>query len=550
MKNCNCKYITDYINMIDGGCQQFCKQQKQLSVMTKRVFENEDIYVDCEQAERYFEYQKYFPYKLFAWEKFAFVMHNCVYHANGFLRFPTLILFVGRGAGKNGYLTFENFSLLTPTNGVKDYHIDTFALSEDQAKTTFEEFYDILESNPRFFKNYFYWNKEYIRNLQTGSKYRFRTSNFKTKDSGRQGKVDFDEVHMMEDDKLIRVGTSGLGKKKHPRRTFLSTDGYVREGPLDDLKEKCEQILAGVIEDNGTLPMIFKLDVLQDVHNPENWTKANPSLPHMPILLEEIEREYKDYLLDPIRNSDFITKRMNAPQGLPEFEVTTNENLMKTDAELLPITGKNAILCFDYAASRDFAAVGIITSHDDKLQFQGKMFVLKNGKDLPRIHAPLDEWNKKELIEFVDGVDIPPERLIEWAAEMQITHSLTYEGAALDYFRYSILKRHLESMGFVGGRDGNLKLVRPSDIMIALPAICSDFDNGNLICGHNPAFRWCVRNVKKVLGDKHGNEIFEKIEPKSRKTDLFMAYVAGRTISDRLLGQNETDVWMPPPIIL
>jgi phage terminase large subunit-like protein len=45
---------------------------------------------------------------------------------------------VGRGAGKNGYLSFEDFCLLSAANGVREYHIDTFAASEDQAKTSFE----------------------------------------------------------------------------------------------------------------------------------------------------------------------------------------------------------------------------------------------------------------------------------------------------------------------------------------------------------------------------------------------------------------------------
>lgn len=548
MKNCNYKPITDYIEMIDSEAVPTCREIKLFAQLVKRVFENEDVFLDTEQAEKYFKFQKYFPFNLFEWEKCAFTLHNCLYRADGFLRFPTLQLFLGRGAGKNGFLSYEDFTLLTPVNGIKDYHIDTFAMSEDQAKTSFQEIYDILENNPKYFKNYFSWNKEEIRNIRTGSRYRFRTSNFKTKDSGRQGKVDFDEIHQLENYRLINVGTSGLGKKAHPRRTFLSTDGYIRGGPLDDYKESASQILNGIIGDNGTLVMWYRLDSDDEVHDETLWVKANPSLPYLPNLLNEMRTEYQEYKRDPITNSDFMTKRMNRPQENKDICVTDYENIKKTKAALKTVDGKDAILCFDYASSRDFAAVGYITRQEEKIQFNGKMFVLKGNKDLPRIKAPLEQWEKLGIVEFVDGIDISPDLLVEWAAQQQAEHSLNYVGAALDYFRYSIMKKRLEAFGFEAGKNGNLKLVRPSDIMSAVPVVCSYLDNGNLICGDNPAFRWCVSNTKKVVGDKRGNEMFEKIEPKSRKTDMFMCFVAGMTLLEQLPEDGDDDEFLMPII--
>src|SRR5699024_8627809 len=152
---------------------------------------------------------KYFPFDLIPWEVFIFALHDCVFRNDGLPRWPTLLAMVGRGSGKNGFLSFENFCLLTPANGIRNYHIDTFATAEDQAKVSFDEIYESLESTPRL-KKFFKWNKEVITSLQTGSEYRFKTSNAKTKDSGRQGKVDFDEVHQFENYKLINVATSGL----------------------------------------------------------------------------------------------------------------------------------------------------------------------------------------------------------------------------------------------------------------------------------------------------------------------------------------------------
>lgn len=539
MKSCSYKPITDYIEMIECDYQPFCKEQKLLCNLIKQIFEEESISVNTEQAEKYFSYQKYFPYDLFPWEKFIFTLHNCVYRDDGFLRFPDLFLMCGRGTGKNGFLSFEDFCLLTPTNGIPHYDIDIFAMSEDQARVSFNDIYEILESKPKFFKNFFYWNKEYIQNLATKSVLKSRTTNFKTGDSRRPGKVDFDEYHCYENYKLINVSKSGLGKVPQPRTTIITTEGYVREGPLDDSKNNASQILNGIISDNGTLPVIYKIDEYEEVFNPEMWIKANPSLPYRPALVHEMHKQFEEFKKDPIRNMEFIVKRMNWATDNKEICVTEYENIKKTNQELQPVDYKNAILCFDYASSRDFAAVGVITRQKDKLQFNGKMFVLKGNKDLPRIKAPLEQWEQMGLLEWVDGADIPASKVIEWAVNYQLEHNLTYVACALDYFRYSIMKKELDRLGFESGKDSNLKLVRPSDIMQIVPTVCSLLENGNLICGNNPAFRWCVQNMKKVPGDKRGNEIFEKIEPKSRKTDLFQCFVAGATLLDSLPEEDD-----------
>lgn len=146
----DCPEITTYLDMIEHDDEYpVCKEQKMLRNFVKNVFETENLSINHEQLSKYLGYQKYFPYKLFEWEIFVFALHNCVYREDGLLRFPEAFLYMGRGGGKNGYLSFEDFCLLTPVNGVKDYHIDIFANSEDQAKTSFTDVYNVMERNER-----------------------------------------------------------------------------------------------------------------------------------------------------------------------------------------------------------------------------------------------------------------------------------------------------------------------------------------------------------------------------------------------------------------
>ena len=121
--------IDDYINLIRGRPYPICEEQFQLCDLVEDVFATEDVYVNSEQLDKYMQFQRYFPFNLLPWEQFCFALHNCVYRkSDKQLRFPRLIIYVGRGSGKNGYLSFEDFALLTPVNGIKNYNIYIFSM--------------------------------------------------------------------------------------------------------------------------------------------------------------------------------------------------------------------------------------------------------------------------------------------------------------------------------------------------------------------------------------------------------------------------------------
>jgi phage terminase large subunit-like protein len=530
----NCKYLDDYIKQVKSGQYRVCKEQIQLVNFIEKVFENEQVYVDSEQVEKYFALQKYFPYELFAWEKFCFILHNCTYSAPGVLRFPDLVCVVGRGAGKNGYLAFEDFALLTPVNGIRNYDIDICATSEEQASTTFNDIYEILENNSTKMQRHFKWNKTEITNIKTNSTIRYRTSNSKTKDGGRPGKVDFDEKHAYENYKLIDVFTTGLGKKAMPRRTTITTMGDVRDGPLDNELAAGLEVLNGDAPDNGTLYFICRLDNEKEVYEQENWYKANPSLQYFPNLLREIQKEFEDWKRDKVNNSSFMTKRMNIPKGTEMHPVTAWENIKATNRPLPDLEGKTCVFGLDYTKTTDFLGAGLLFMIDNEIVWKPMSWYCSQSADLSRIKFPYD---KQPDLQRVDGAEIPPQIVAEWLKEQKKHYNII--AGALDNYRYTLLKSPLLECGFECDRKGlnNLKLVRPSDKMLVAPLIASDFANHKIVWGNSALMRWYTNNTS-AIEDKNGNISYGKIEPKSRKTDGFMAFVAAYTQLD-LLRQSQ-----------
>ena len=523
-----CPEIDDYLELVRSNPEQMCQEQIQLADLIEHTFEVEELRVDADQLRRYMGLIRHFPYSLLQWEKFVFALHNCVYDADGELRWPELVVVVGRGAGKNGYLAFEDFALLTPVNGVREYDIDIFAMSEAQAKTSFEDVWNVLESNPTYFSKYFSWTKEEITNKNTQSTLRYHTSSVKSADGGRPGKVDNDEVHAYINSALMDVGTTGLGKKPHPRQTKITTMGDVRDGPLDKIMETAQQVLSGELEDNGVLYFICRLDSDEEIDDESKWIKANPSLydPHRPQLLKEIRREYRKYKLDPISNASFATKRMNRPRGDLVNGVTSWENIKAACGALPPhemLAGRMALGAIDYASTQDFITAGVLVPVGDILYWYQHTWICAQSSTLSHVKFPIYDAQERGECTIVDAVEIPPELPVAWLSEMGQYFDLILTG--IDHYRYTLLAKAFAAYGFdPDKKTGNLKLTYTPEQSMVAPVISSAFINHKIAWGDCMIMRWFTNNATRIL-DKRGNISFGKIEPKSRKTDGFMALV-------------------------
>lgn len=535
--------IQKYIDLVRAAPYKMCEEQYQLCDLVEKIFKTEDLIVDSRQLDKYLAFQKYFPFDLLDWEVFCFALHNCVYKKNGQLRFPVLLIYVGRGAGKNGYLGFEDFCLLTPVNGIKHYNIDIFAMSEQQAKTSFNDVYNVLDDNSTFMKKYFKWTKEVIINIKTGSELAFNTSNPKTKDGFRPGKVDFDEYHAYENMKLVDVAVTGLGKVALPRRTIVTTDGDVRDGPLDTMLDKAHRILSGELPDNGMIPFICRIKDKEDIKNPDNWPMANPSYPYFANLQEEMKMEYDDYVIDPLGNASFATKRCNCPGGAIREDVVTDWKNIKATNIIIPQFehGTNAVGGLDYASTEDFVSAAILVIQDGIDYVYQHTWICEASKDLPRIKAPLREWERRGLCEFVKGPEISPDLPAQWFDSMNERFNILKIG--IDKYRYTLMSKALAEYGFLADKDGKIKIVRPSDEMQLIPTLTSLFNNNRIAVGDDPLMRWCINNSKRVTSSA-GNMTYGKIEPKSRKTDAFKALVAAEICRDELIAMNEINQTM------
>lgn len=536
------------MDLVESGKLRTSKEVKALVEHVKRAFDTEEIYVDDDLASHYLGLAKYFPFdQVFPWEEFVITLHLCTFErGTGMPRWPDLFCLIGRGAGKDGIIALEATCMVSPYHGIRQYDVDICANNEEQALRPVLDIVAAFDGASRQtqtkLKKYFEWKTESVDGKATGSKIRGRTNNPKGKDGMRSGMVVFNEVHAYEDYNNISVFTTGLGKKKHPRRLIVTTNGDVREGPLDDYIETSEGILFGGDPDNGWLPFICRLDNKNEIDDPTCWEKANPSLPYLPDLMREIEKEYRDWKKNPERNSSFVVRRMNLNDGSSEIKVTDYENIKATKKELPDLSGWQCTVGIDFAKITDWVSVNFHFKQGNKRFDISHSWICLESKDIPRIKAPWKEWVKLGRLTEVDDVEIHPETIIDYIYSMRQEYVI--KGIAIDDFRYALLSRQLKEIGFDPKEKKNLKLVRPSDIMRVAPVIDSCFANQYFSWDDAPELRWAANNTKLIrygrkpgaAGDADlGNYVYGKIEGKSRKTDPFMAMVASMTIEDMIL---------------
>lgn len=532
-KRVTCRAIADYLRIVEREEVPVCNDQKLLAAYVRRVFAEERLVVDAERLERYAGYERFFPFDLHPWEWFCFALAFCVFREDGRPRWPELLAVMGRGAGKNGFDAWCAFCAVTSANGIPEYDVDICATTEDQARTSFDDVYNVLE-NPEhqaLFRKGFRWTRTYVQGRATRGKIRYRTDNPKSKDGLRSGMVVFDEVHAYENWDNINVFTTGLGKKPHPRILYTTTQGDVRDGVLDALMERAGRILRGEQGDNGLLPFICRLDSKDEVHDEAMWVKANPSLPYRPDLLDEMRREYENYRDNPAKNASFMTKRMNVPEELREHVVARWEDILRTSREVPDLSGEPCVCGIDYASTTDFVSACLLFRKDGSYYALNHSWFCANSKDRGRIRFPLEESAAAGYLDIVDDVEVHPSLVAGWLSAQAQRYDL--RRIAIDKYRHTILRRELDAHGFSAQRGGMVRITRPSDVMLAQPKVASALANGSVAWGDDKLMRWFTNNAKLVPAE-NGNFKYGKIEPFSRKTDGFMAFVAAMCVEDEI----------------
>lgn len=538
------KYCEDNPDKIDNDIKLLLKN------IVLPVSKDPEITFDADMHAKCVKYIENNYYPLFPFQKF--ILPFIFLYKNGKPVFTKFLIMMGRGGGKDGILGPLSDFFTTPLYGVREYNVDIVATAEWQAENTFKVVHRMKDGNPKF-KGKCQVTKKHIYDNTTKSELRYNSSNASTKDGKQIGCLILNEIHAYETYDQINVFESAFGKvaggrsyggREYPKEFIITTQGYVREGPLDDTLSIARNVLEQGDLSMGWFPVLYRLDTEEEVDDPEKWIKANPSLPYLPVLAEQIAKDYKEAKANPKKMPEFRTKRCNLPDKPAEVETVTSwRNILRcsydgtTDEELerkqpreVPDTsGQPAIIALDYADLRDFASLGVLTISGADYVWKQHTWIDRNNPDFQNIRFPLDMCGQPGFDDFEITSEpvIPVADICDHIDRLMIEYDV--RKITLDTYRFTLFKAEFEARGWVledkTHPEGIIRLIRQTQAVTAYiaPLIQAAYETGNVIYGDSAIMRWYTNNVA-VHNDKYGNKRFEKQEQRLRKTDGFMAF--------------------------
>src|SRR5690554_5900790 len=143
-------YIDQYMDDCRSGINVVGKDiLLALDYIEKRL-NDPDVFIDTEKIEKAVELmERYFEISLFDWELFVTALIHCFYKSDDTVVFSTIVIVMGRGNGKNGFISPISWYLTTHYHGITGYNVVIVANAQDQAQTSFLDIYEVLERTDR-----------------------------------------------------------------------------------------------------------------------------------------------------------------------------------------------------------------------------------------------------------------------------------------------------------------------------------------------------------------------------------------------------------------
>lgn len=327
-----------------------------------------------------------------------------------------------------------------------------------------------------------------------------------------------DEIHEQRDRNMYDVLKQGTTARKQPLIGCITTSGFRREGLYDSLHDYAVGVAIGDIKDDRFLPIVYKLDKVEEWRDPKCWMKANPGLGTIKSrqqLADGVERAKNDpSYLPTLLVKDFDMKQNETAVWLP-LEVVINEQVVDMDY----LRHSYAIGGCDLSATTDLTCASIII----RKKGDGNVYVLQHYF-LPRARiddlrntkskeAPYELWEKKGWITICDGAAVDYHQVTMWFVNIVKEYDIRPLWVCYDRALSGYWVPEMKEMGF----DMDNIPQGPYTWSQPMKEMGAAFAEGNVIYQNNPILRWCLCNTGVKSLNKDGIETIQPVKVQSNR---------------------------------
>lgn len=443
-------------------------------------------------------------------------MFGWVNKTTGVRRYRESLIFVAR---KNGKTELESglADYMAGFDGENGPNVYFLANSQKQASLLYEGSRTMIQKSP-WLSDRFVPNRSEIRYPKTGGKILAMSAEKNNKDGENVHFAVFDEIHEYQDYSLINVMRNSRGTRKQPLIVYITTAGYVLDGPLVDMVDQGHDTLDNYDDDinNRTFYYLASLDDKEEVNDPKMWVKANPNIGLMQ--LADMITDFQNERRVPAQFADWLTKRFNIFSEVDELSYITPEILQKNTRhlDLEELRGRECVGGYDLSDTEDFTSACLEFPLDD-----GGVFILEHSW-IPHARYERDKnperirkWEHDGEVTIIPGDYVDYSYVLDWFNEQAQKYDITI--IRYDPAKAIRLNKELEEAGFetdkvrqgfftLGGAMQNFK-----ELLL----------DGKVVFNEQSMFKWYLNNVH-LRQDRNDNWLPTKTS-QSRKIDGFAA---------------------------
>lgn len=369
--------------------------------------------------------------------------------------------------------------------------------SPSMAKRTRRNQKGIFFGNPKHRKTkgkYSYQNKGSIRKI---------SANGKNKE-GRNIKVGVvDEVHEMEDDRLIMPIQQALSTQDEPLYFEITTEGFTEDGYLDHRLTDAQKVLDGELDRPDWAIWWYSQDSEEEVWQDEkSWQKSNPGIGVIKKW-SYLRKQVEEAKSNPSQRAFVLAKDFNIKQNSSAawLDEATIVNAETFDPEML--RGQYYIGGLDFAETTDLcSARALFEDQQTKKKYTLQMYfipeakadaILDDDSQLNPERKNYREWEKQGLVVICPGAEVDAELVAGWFVDLyehygmmpykigyDNWHSKDFQEIIADNFGKEVLERiGMDFMSLSG----------------PMRSLESDLGRNVLVYNNNEIDRWCLSNT-------------------------------------------------------
>ena len=451
------------------------------------------------------------------WQHFIVgCMFGWVSKTSGKRRFRESLIFLGR---KNGKTTLESglADYMVGYDGENGPNVYFLANSQKQASILYEEARNMITASP-WLRERYVPNRNEIRFPKDNGKIVAMSAEKNNKDGENLHFGVFDEIHEYEDYTLINVMKRSRGTRKQPLIVYITTAGYVLDGPLMDFIDQGHDTLENY--DDGinerTFYYLASLDNKKEINDPSMWVKANPNIGLMS--LSDMVNDFKSDRRSPKELADWLTKQFNIFSEVDEMSFITPETILKNNKtiDISELEGRDCVGGYDLSDTEDFTSACLEFPLDD-----GGVFVLEKSW-VPRHRVEIDknqervaDWERRGELEVIPGDYVDYSYVLDWFREQAKKYNILE--VRYDPAKAIRLNKEMENAGF------STEMVRQGFFTLGGPL--QNFKelllDGKVVFNNQSMFKWYLSNVH-LRKDRNDNWLPTKTS-RNRKIDGFAA---------------------------